>query len=132
MRSHEHAHAHQHSHESHGHDTGFAVGTLLNAAFVVVEGTYGLVGHSMALLADAGHNLTQQELDTYWERLSEGGEEIKRGWLKDKYGLSWQIAPTILPELMQDKDPEKRKRVMQAMLKMVKLDIEGLKRAYQG
>jgi predicted 3-demethylubiquinone-9 3-methyltransferase (glyoxalase superfamily) len=72
---------------------------------------------------------TQQEVDHYWERLSEGGEEVQCGWLKDKYGLSWQIVPTVLPELLQDKDPEKRKRVMAAMLKMVKLDIEALKRA---
>lgn len=72
---------------------------------------------------------TQQEVDQYWERLSEGGEKIQCGWLRDKYGLSWQIVPTILPELLQDKDPGKRKRVMAAMLKMVKLDIEQLKRA---
>ena len=72
---------------------------------------------------------TQQEVDHYWERLSEGGEEIQCGWLKDKYGLSWQIVPTVLPELLQVKDAEKRKRVMAAMLKMVKLDIEALKRA---
>ena len=72
---------------------------------------------------------TQQEVDQYWERLSESGEKIQCGWLRDKYGLSWQIVPTILPELLQDKDPDKRKRVMAAMLKMVKLDIEQLKRA---
>jgi len=72
---------------------------------------------------------TQQEVDHYWQRLSEGGEEIQCGWLRDKYGLSWQIVPTVLPELLQDKDAEKRKRVMAAMLKMVKLDIEALKRA---
>lgn len=72
---------------------------------------------------------TQQEVDHYWERLSEGGEKIQCGWLKDQYGLSWQIVPTVLPELMQDKDPERRKRVMEAMLKMIKLDIEQLKRA---
>jgi predicted 3-demethylubiquinone-9 3-methyltransferase (glyoxalase superfamily) len=72
---------------------------------------------------------TQQEVDHYWERLSEGGEGIQCGWLKDKYGLSWQIVPTVLPELLQDKDREKRKRVMAAMLKMVKLDIEQLKGA---
>lgn len=72
---------------------------------------------------------TQQEVDHYWQRLSEGGEEIQCGWLRDKYGLSWQIVPTVLPELLQDKDAEKRKRVMAAMLKMIKLDIEALKRA---
>jgi predicted 3-demethylubiquinone-9 3-methyltransferase (glyoxalase superfamily) len=72
---------------------------------------------------------TQQEIDHYWSRLTEGGKEIQCGWLTDKYGLSWQIVPTILPELLQDKDPAKRKRVMEAMLKMVKLDIAGLRRA---
>ena len=72
---------------------------------------------------------TQQEVDHYWERLSERGEKVRCVWLKDKYGLSWQIVPTVLPELLQDKDPEKRKRVMAAMLKMVKLDIEQLKGA---
>ena len=72
---------------------------------------------------------TQQEVDHYWERLSQGGEKVQCGWLKDKYGLSWQIVPTVLPELLQDKDPEKRNRVMAAMLKMIKLDIEQLKRA---
>ena len=72
---------------------------------------------------------TQQEVDHYWERLSEGGEKIRCGWLKDRYGLSWQVVPTVLPELLQDKDPEKRRRIMEAMLKMQKLDIEQLKRA---
>jgi predicted 3-demethylubiquinone-9 3-methyltransferase (glyoxalase superfamily) len=73
---------------------------------------------------------TQEEVDYLWERLSEGGEKNQCGWLRDKYGLSWQIVPTILGELMQDKDPEKSKRVMQAMLQMHKLDIAGLQRAY--
>lgn len=72
---------------------------------------------------------TQAEVDHYWARLSEGGKEIQCGWLTDKYGLSWQVVPTVLPELLQDKDPAKRKRVMEAMLKMVKLDIDALQRA---
>ena len=72
---------------------------------------------------------TQAEVDHYWDRLSEGGEPNRCGWLTDKYGLSWQIVPTILPELMQHPDAAKRKRVMEAMLKMRKLDIEGLKQA---
>jgi predicted 3-demethylubiquinone-9 3-methyltransferase (glyoxalase superfamily) len=72
---------------------------------------------------------TQAEVDHYWARLSEGGKEIQCGWLTDKYGLSWQIVPTILLELIKGDDAEKRNRVMQAMLKMVKLDIETLKRA---
>jgi predicted 3-demethylubiquinone-9 3-methyltransferase (glyoxalase superfamily) len=75
---------------------------------------------------------TQEEVDEFWEKLSEGGEKSRCGWLKDKYGLSWQIVPTVLGELMQDKDPEKSKRVMQAMLQMDKLDIQTLKQAYEG
>lgn len=74
---------------------------------------------------------TQQEVDDLWEKLSEGGAKSRCGWLKDKYGLSWQVVPSILGELMRDEDPEKSKRVMQAMLQMDKLDIEGLKRAYR-
>jgi predicted 3-demethylubiquinone-9 3-methyltransferase (glyoxalase superfamily) len=73
---------------------------------------------------------TQDEVDAFWEKLSEGGAKGQCGWLKDKYGLSWQIVPTVLGELMCDPDPEKSKRVMNAMLQMKKLDISGLKRAY--
>jgi predicted 3-demethylubiquinone-9 3-methyltransferase (glyoxalase superfamily) len=75
---------------------------------------------------------TQQEVDEYWEKLSKGGQEVQCGWLKDKYGLSWQIVPNILNELMQDKDPQRSQRVMQALLQMKKLDIAGLKKAYEG
>ena len=74
---------------------------------------------------------TQEEVDEFWEKLSEGGEKSRCGWLKDKYGLSWQIVPTVLGEMMQDKDPEKSKRVMEAMLQMDKLDIKTLKQAYE-
>ena len=72
---------------------------------------------------------TQQEIDEYWEKLSEGGEKSRCGWLKDKFGLSWQIVPTILGKLMQDQEQEKVKRVMQAMLKMDKLEIAALQNA---
>jgi predicted 3-demethylubiquinone-9 3-methyltransferase (glyoxalase superfamily) len=75
---------------------------------------------------------TQEEVDRFWEKLSDGGEKSQCGWLKDKYGLSWQIVPTVLGEMMQDKDPEKTKRVMEAMLQMDKLDIKSLKQAYEG
>ena len=74
---------------------------------------------------------TQKEIDEFWEKLSEGGEKSRCGWLKDKYGLSWQVVPTVLVEMLQDKDAEKSKRVMQAMLQMDKLDINTLKQAYQ-
>jgi predicted 3-demethylubiquinone-9 3-methyltransferase (glyoxalase superfamily) len=73
---------------------------------------------------------TQQEVDELWEKLSEGGEKGRCGWLKDKYGLSWQIIPFILGKMLQDKDTEKAKRVMQAMLQMDKIDIERLKQAH--
>ena len=75
---------------------------------------------------------TQSEVDRFWKKLSSGGKEVQCGWLKDKYGLSWQIVPTFLVELLSGKDTAKSQRVMQAMLKMVKLDIKKLKRAAQG
>jgi predicted 3-demethylubiquinone-9 3-methyltransferase (glyoxalase superfamily) len=75
---------------------------------------------------------TQEEVDEFWEKLSEGGEKVQCGWLKDKYGVSWQIVPTILAELMADKDAAKTQRVMQALLQMTKLDIQELKQAYGG
>ncbi len=74
----------------------------------------------------------QQEVDYYWEKLSAGGEEVQCGWLKDKFGLSWQIVPTVLQELISSSDSQKSHRVMEAMLKMVKLDIAGLQRAAEG
>ncbi len=76
------------------------------------------------------HCETQREVDRLWEKLSEGGEKQQCGWLKDKYGLSWQIIPSVLIKLLQDKDPEKAKRVMQAMLQMDKIDIKTLQQAY--
>jgi predicted 3-demethylubiquinone-9 3-methyltransferase (glyoxalase superfamily) len=74
---------------------------------------------------------TQEEVDELWEKLSEGGEQGQCGWLTDKFGLSWQIIPTALGELLGDKDPEKSKRVMEAMLQMHKIDIEKLKQAHE-
>ena len=75
---------------------------------------------------------TQQEVDELWKKLSAGGREDQCGWLQDKYGLSWQIIPTILGKLLGDKDPVKANRAMQAMLRMKKIDINGLQRAYDG
>jgi predicted 3-demethylubiquinone-9 3-methyltransferase (glyoxalase superfamily) len=74
---------------------------------------------------------TQAEVDELWDKLSGGGEVQQCGWLKDKYGLSWQIIPKTLMELMQDKDAAKAQRVVEAMLKMVKIDIAALQRAYE-
>jgi predicted 3-demethylubiquinone-9 3-methyltransferase (glyoxalase superfamily) len=75
---------------------------------------------------------TQEEIDYFWEKLSAGGEKSRCGWLKDRFGVSWQIVPPLLGEMLNDDDGEKSKRVMQAMLQMSKLDIEGLKAAYDG
>jgi predicted 3-demethylubiquinone-9 3-methyltransferase (glyoxalase superfamily) len=75
---------------------------------------------------------SQEEVDYYWEKLSAGGRPHRCGWLKDKFGLSWQIVPTALAKLMSDPDPQKRNRVMQALLKMIKLDIAALQRASDG
>jgi predicted 3-demethylubiquinone-9 3-methyltransferase (glyoxalase superfamily) len=75
---------------------------------------------------------SQEEVDEYWERLGEGGEHGPCGWLKDKYGVSWQVVPTVLPELLTQSDREASQRVMAAMLKMSKLEIEPLRRAAEG
>jgi len=74
---------------------------------------------------------TQEEVDELWEKLSEGGEKGQCGWLKDKYGMSWQIVPTVLGGMLQDKDPKKSEKVMEAMLRMGKIDIKTLKQAYE-
>lgn len=79
----------------------------------------------------AVHCKTQREIDAYWEELSAGGEEGQCGWLKDKYGLSWQVVPTVLAELMNDPNPRKSENVMKAVMKMRKLDIQGMQRAYE-
>ena len=76
---------------------------------------------------------TQKEIDDYWQKLTaDGGKEVECGWLKDKFGLSWQIVPRILADMLTDKDPAKSQRVMMAVLKMKKLEIETLKRAFEG
>jgi predicted 3-demethylubiquinone-9 3-methyltransferase (glyoxalase superfamily) len=80
------------------------------------------------------HCETQEEVDHYWNNLSAGGDPKAQqcGWLKDKFGVSWQVVPTILPKLLSDPDPKKSQRTMQAMLQMKKLDIEALKQAHSG
>src|SRR5467141_2056738 len=74
---------------------------------------------------------TQQEVDELWEKLSAGGEKSRCGWLKDKYGVSWQIIPTVLAEMLHDKNAAKAQRVMKAMLQMDKIDVSKLKQAYE-
>ena len=109
----------------------------------VMSGTFQLEGQTFYALNGGPHfNFTpaisffvscesQQEVDELWEKLSQGGEIQQCGWLQDKYGLSWQIIPSILGKLLRDKDAAKSQRVMQAMLQMKKIDIAGLKRAYE-
>jgi predicted 3-demethylubiquinone-9 3-methyltransferase (glyoxalase superfamily) len=75
---------------------------------------------------------TQEEVDDFWKRLSEGGEQDQCGWLKDKFGVSWQIVPSVLGQMLQDEDAKKSERVMEALLQMKKIDIQGLRKAYAG
>jgi predicted 3-demethylubiquinone-9 3-methyltransferase (glyoxalase superfamily) len=75
---------------------------------------------------------TQQEVDHYWDRLSEGGHQDRCGWLTDKFGITWQVVPTILGKVLGDKDRTKSGRAMEAMMKMTKLDIAGLQKAFEG
>jgi predicted 3-demethylubiquinone-9 3-methyltransferase (glyoxalase superfamily) len=75
---------------------------------------------------------TQEEVDGLWKRLSEGGEQDQCGWLKDKFGVSWQLVPNVLGDMLQDKDAKKSERVMAALLQMKKIDIQGLRKAYAG
>ncbi len=84
--------------------------------------------HAISLSVDCAD---QAEVDRLWDVLSDGGSVEQCGWLKDPYGVSWQIVPSVLPKMLADPDPAKARRVMQAMMKMVKLDIEGLRRAYE-
>jgi len=78
------------------------------------------------------HCDTQSEVDAFWTKLSAGGHEVQCGWLKDRFGVSWQIVPSILPEMLRDENADKSRRVMAAMLKMKKLDIAALENAYEG
>jgi predicted 3-demethylubiquinone-9 3-methyltransferase (glyoxalase superfamily) len=78
------------------------------------------------------HCDTQDEIDECWEKLSAGGQKIQCGWLTDKYGVAWQIAPQILRKMLSDRDPQKAARVMKAMMQMTKIEIAPLKKAYEG
>lgn len=95
--------------------------------FVALNGSAAPPSPAISLLVKCQ---TQGEVDELWERLSAGGETQRCAWLKDRYGVSWQIVPTVLGQLLQDKDPEKAGRVMNAMLQMDKIDIAALKKAY--
>ena len=123
-----------------GHEIhGMKAGTVLTVDFELEGQSFtALNGGPMFKFTEAisfqVHCETQQELDHYWDKLSEGGDKNAQqcGWLKDKYGASWQVVPTILPKLLMDPDHRKSERTMQALLQMKKLDIEKLKQAHAG
>ena len=116
--------------------SGMATGTAMTVAFQLEGQEFtALNGGPQFKFTEATSFVvnceTQKEVDDLWKKLSDGGEEGPCGWLKDKYGLSWQIVPTVLGKMLQDNDARKSERVMKAMLLMKKLEIEGLKRAYE-
>ena len=123
-----------------GHDVhGKPAGTVMTVAFELEGQAFtALNGGPMFKFNEAVsfqiNCETQEDVDYYWNKLSKGGDAGAQqcGWLKDRYGLSWQVVPRVLVELISDSDPEKSGRVMEAMLQMKKIDIDGLKRAYAG
>jgi predicted 3-demethylubiquinone-9 3-methyltransferase (glyoxalase superfamily) len=121
----------------HGDEGPGPKGTIMSASFELEGqefmayngGPHFSFAEGMSLFV---HCETQEEVDELWEKLSEGGEKQQCGWVKDKFGVSWQVIPNALMELMNDSDPEKSQRVVQAMLQMSKIDIAGLQRAHAG
>jgi predicted 3-demethylubiquinone-9 3-methyltransferase (glyoxalase superfamily) len=112
-------------------------GELMSATFELAGQEFMALNGGSSFSFSQGISLfvdceSQEEVDDLWEKLTEGGEPGPCGWLTDRFGISWQIIPRALGELLADEDPEKAGRVMQAMLKMSKIEIEGLQRAYEG
>jgi predicted 3-demethylubiquinone-9 3-methyltransferase (glyoxalase superfamily) len=104
--------------------------TLAGQPFMAISaGPFDPFNHAISFLVNCSD---QAEVDRLWETLSAGGTIEQCGWLRDRYGVSWQIVPTVLGEMMKDTDPRRSRRVMEAMLQMKKLDIAGLERAYAG
>jgi predicted 3-demethylubiquinone-9 3-methyltransferase (glyoxalase superfamily) len=104
--------------------------TLMGQPFMAISaGPLDAFNHSISFMVQCDD---QAEIDRLWATLSEGGKVEQCGWLKDRYGLCWQIVPTVLGEMMKDANRARAKRVAEAMLKMVKFDIDGLKKAYEG
>jgi predicted 3-demethylubiquinone-9 3-methyltransferase (glyoxalase superfamily) len=104
--------------------------TLFGQAFMAISaGPLDPFNHAISFVVNCAN---QAEVDRYWDALLDGGSAEQCGWLKDRYGVSWQIVPTALGEMMTDPDRAKAKRAAEAMLKMVKLDIAGLRRAFDG
>ena len=111
-------------------------GTVMGASFVLEGQEFYALNGGPHFTFSEGISLyvnceTQKEVDELWEKLSAGGEKGQCGWLKDKFGVSWQIIPTALGQMLGDKDPKKAQNVMQAMLQMTKIDIAALRRAYE-
>ncbi len=111
-------------------------GTVLTATFQLAGQEFMALNGGPPFKFSIGMSIvirceTQAEIDLLWEKLSEGGEKVQCGWLTDKYGVSWQIVPSVLAELLNDPDPRKSQSVMKAMLQMKKLDIATLKEAYE-
>jgi predicted 3-demethylubiquinone-9 3-methyltransferase (glyoxalase superfamily) len=111
-------------------------GSLLAASFLLDGQEFMALNGGPSFTFGIGMSIvikceTQAEIDQLWERLSEGGQKVQCGWLTDKFGVSWQIVPRVLPQLLNDPNPAKSQRVMKAMLQMTKLDIGKLKEAYE-
>lgn len=123
-----------------GHEIhGMPEGTVMTVEFEIAGQTFtalngGPIFQFNEAISLQVHCETQEEVDYYWEKLSAGGDEKAQqcGWLKDKYGLSWQIVPNVLIECLSDPDPEKSQRAMKAMLQMKKIDIAEIRRAHDG
>jgi predicted 3-demethylubiquinone-9 3-methyltransferase (glyoxalase superfamily) len=114
-----------------------APGTLMSASFELAGQPFIALNGGPSFTFSEGISLfvsceSQEEVDRFWEKLSEGGEKGPCGWLTDKFGVSWQVIPSALGELLGDEDREKANRVMAAMLEMSKIDIDGLRRASEG
>jgi predicted 3-demethylubiquinone-9 3-methyltransferase (glyoxalase superfamily) len=119
-----------------GEGAPLPAGTVITASFVLEGQEFIALNGGPSFSFAEGISLfvnceTQEEVDELWEKLSEGGEPGRCGWLKDKFGVSWQIIPSVLGRLLQDEDSRKAGNVMQAMLQMSKIDIAGLRRAYE-
>jgi len=115
----------------------FPKGALQHASFELDGQQFNAMDGGPYFSFDQGFSLmvsceNQEEIDRLWEKLSEGGEIQQCGWLKDKFGVSWQIIPSVLGDMLMDGDPEKSKRVTEAFLKMTKFDIQALQEAYAG
>jgi predicted 3-demethylubiquinone-9 3-methyltransferase (glyoxalase superfamily) len=118
-------------HDIHGREAGSVMTVEFEIAgrkFVAING--GPIFKFDEAISFQIHCDTQEEIDYFWSKLSEGGEESVCGWLKDKFGLSWQVVPAVLPEMLLDADTEKSQRVTKAFMQMKKFDIEALKQAY--